>query len=64
MRTLSAAPLRIDVAVQVHAAHARLGGEGHELGVGHLVNLAAANAVLLLGQDDDAAAFGRFIGQR
>ena len=29
-----------------------------------LVDVAAAQAVLLLGQHDDAAAFGRFVGQR
>ena len=50
-------------AVEVDAAHPRLGREGNERGV-QLVHVAAAEAVLLLGQDDDAAAFGRFVGQR
>ena len=51
------------LAVDVHAAHPRLRGEGHEDGVRHLVDFPAADAVLLLGQDHDAASFGRFVGQ-
>ena len=48
---------------EVHAAHARLRGERHELGV-RLGDLAAAQVELLLGQHDDGAAFGRFVGER
>ncbi len=62
--TASAAPLRNLLAVHVDAAHARLRGERDELGVGQFMNFAAADAILLLGEHDDAAAFGRFIGQR
>ena len=50
-------------AVQVHARHAGLGGEGHEL---RLVRreFASANAVPLLGQHHNGAALGSFIRQR
>ncbi|MNT20214.1 hypothetical protein D3C72_1555160 [compost metagenome] len=48
---------------QVHPAHAGLGGEVHELG-SHGLDVALAQVELLLGQYDDAAAFGRFVGQR
>ena len=51
------------VAVDIDAAHARLRGEGHEDGVRHLVDFPAADAVLLLGQDHDAAPFRRFVRQ-
>ena len=37
--------------------------KGTKLGVRHFVNLAAADAVFLLGQHDDAAAFRRFVGE-
>jgi hypothetical protein len=59
----STAPLRIDDARQVDAAHARLRGEGHE-GRVQLIHVAAADAVLLLGEHDDGAALRRFVGQR
>ena len=67
---VSGAPLRIAVSIgQVHAAHARLGGEGDEMHAAGRssargLDCAAAQAVLLLGQHDDAAPFGRFVGQR
>ena len=49
-------------AVEIHAAHAGLRGEGNEVGfvLGHF---AAADVVFLLGQHDDGAAFGRLVGQ-
>ena len=50
-------------AVQVHAAHPRLRGEGDERRA-ELLDLALADAVLLLGEDDDAAALGRLVGER
>ena len=65
----SAAPLRTRmvgcgaVGVKIHAAHARLRGEGHERRV-RLVHFAGAQVELLLGQHHDAAAFGRFVGER
>jgi hypothetical protein len=48
--------------VEIHAAHAGLRGEGDEvrLVLGHL---AAANVVLLFGQDHDGAALRRLVGQ-
>src|SRR5262249_1381267 len=49
-------------AVQVASAHARLRREGNELRA-HLFNVACAQLVALLGQDDDGAPFWRFIGQ-
>ena len=49
-------------AVEIHAAHAGLGGERHEPGM-RLGHLAGAQIELLLGQDHDRAAFGGFIGQ-
>ena len=48
---------------QVDAAHASLGGEGHELGVDS-AQVASAQVVFLLGQHDDGAALGGFIGER
>ena len=51
------------VAVEIHAAHAGLGGEGDEFGMRQFVDLAAADAVFFLGEHDDAAAFGGFIGE-
>ena len=51
------------MAVDIHAAHPRLRGEGHEDGVRHLVDFPAADAVPLLGQDHDAAPFRRFVRQ-
>ena len=45
------------------ATHAGLRGEGDELGV-QLVHLARAEVELFLRQDDDAAAFGRLVGER
>ena len=50
-------------AVEVDAAHARLRAEGDELRAERL-HVAPANAVLLLGQHHDRAAFGRLVGQR
>ncbi len=47
----------------IDATHAGLCGEGHE-GRGKLLHVAAADAVFLLGQHDDRAAFGRFVGER
>ena len=49
-------------AVQVDATHPRLGRERHERGA-ELLDLALANLVLLLGQDDDAAPFGGLVRQ-
>ena len=48
---------------EIHAAHARLGGEGDELGVGR-GDVAPAQAVFFLGEHGDGAAFGGFVGQR
>ena len=62
--TEPAAPLRTLRAVDVHARHPGLGGEGDPLGAGQLALVALAQAVLLLGQDDDGAALGRLVGQR
>ncbi len=59
----SAAPLRICRPSKFDAAHPRLRGEGNERRA-QFVHVAAAQAVLLLGQHDDAAAFRRFVGQR
>ena len=60
--TESVAPLRMRRPSMIHAAHARLGGEGNEVGfvLGHF---AAANVVRLLGQHHDGAAFGSLVGQ-
>ena len=60
--TDSVAPLRIARPSIVQAAHARLRGERDELGL-VLGDLAAAQAVFLLRQHHDAAAFGRFVGK-
>ena len=49
-------------AVDFDAGHAGEGGEGDELGV-EVRELAAAEVVLLLGEDDDGAAFGSFVGE-
>ena len=49
-------------AVQVHAAHARLRGEGDEGGA-ELFDVPLADPVLLLGEDDDAPAFGGLVGE-
>ena len=51
--TASAAPLRICAAVEVDAAHPRLGGERHE-GRACICDVAAAEPKLLLGQRHDA----------
>ena len=48
--------------VHVQAAHARRGGERHELVL--LAELALAQAELLLGEHDDRAALGRLVGER
>ena len=50
-------------AVQVDAAQPRLSRERNERRA-QVVHVSPAQAVLLLGQHDDAAAFGRFVGQR
>src|SRR3989441_345497 len=50
-------------AVQVHAAHPRLGRERHEGGA-QLLDVALADRVLLLGQHHDAAPLRRLVGQR
>ena len=50
-------------AVEVDAADAGLRGKGNELGL-VAFELVAAQPVLFLRQDDDAASLGRFIGQR
>ena len=49
-------------AVEIDAAHAGLRGEGNEVGL-VLGDFAAADVVLLLGQHDDGAAFGRLVGE-
>jgi hypothetical protein len=49
-------------AVQVHAAHARLRRELHERRA-QLLDVALANAVLLLRQHDDAAPLRRLVGE-
>ena len=51
------------VRVQVDAAHPRLGGEGNK-GCLQLVHLAGAQSEPFFCQDDNAAALGRFIGER
>ena len=56
-------PLANLSAVEIDAAHPRVGREGNERGV-KLVYVASPQAVFFLGQDDDAAAFRRFVGQR
>ena len=48
-------------AVEIDAGHARLRGEGNERGF--IVQMAPAQAVFFLGQDDDGAAFGSFVGE-
>jgi hypothetical protein len=45
------------------AAHAALRGEGNEVGA-QLGEIAAANAVSLLGEHDDGAARGGLVGER
>ena len=54
--------MRIEEPSSVDAAHAGLRGEGNELGV-ELVHVAAANAVLRLGEDYDRAALRRLVGE-
>ncbi len=49
-------------AVDVDAAHSRIGGERNELRF-VLGDFAAAQAVFLLGQHDDRAPLGRFVGK-
>jgi hypothetical protein len=48
---------------EIDAAHARVRRERHE-GRPELVHVALAQAVLLLREDDDAAAFGSLVRQR
>ena len=48
---------------KIHAAHTGLGGKGHELRL-RRGQVAAAQAELFLGQDRNAAAFRRFVGER
>ena len=50
------------VAVVVDAAHAGLGGEGDEMGVGEFVQIPPPQAIFL-GQHHDAAALRGFVGQ-
>ena len=50
-------------AVEVDAAHPRLGGERHEAGA-ELVDVALAEPVALLGEHHDAAPLGGLVGQR
>ena len=50
-------------AFKIHAAHARLRGERNELRAGQFVNRPRADAEFFR-QHDDAAAFGRFVGER
>ena len=50
-------------AVDLDAAHPALRGERDELGA-ELVDVAAADAVFLLGQHDDRAALRRLVGER
>jgi hypothetical protein len=45
------------------AAHAALRGEGNEVGA-QLGEIAAANAVPLLGEHDDGTALGSLVGER
>ena len=49
--------------VEIDAAHAGLRREGDEAGLGQVVQAPSAHA-LLLGENDDAAAFRRLVGQR
>ena len=58
----SVAPFAQLAAFDVDAAHLRVGGERDELRVVR-GDVAAAQAVLLLGEHDDRAAFRRFVGQ-
>jgi hypothetical protein len=60
---MQAAPLRITGAVIIETAHAGLRGEGDEDGLGQLVDLATAEVVAFLCEDDDGAALGGFIGE-
>ena len=48
---------------QIDAAHAGLRREWHELGM-DAAQIASAEVVLLLGQNDDGAALGSFVGER
>src|SRR5512147_2028924 len=49
-------------ALEIDAADAALRGERDEMSV-YRCHLAAADAVLLLGEDDDRAAFRRFVAE-
>ncbi len=51
------------LAIDVEPAHAGLGGEGDEGGMGQFVNFPSADAVFILGEDDDAAAFRGLVGE-
>ena len=64
LRTLSAAPLRTIMPFRLTPLMRVCAVKATNSACGQLVNFAAADAVFLLGQDDDAAAFGGFIGQR
>ena len=50
-------------AAEFDAAHPRLGGERNELGV-ELLHVAAADAILLLGEHDDGAPLRGLVGER
>ena len=47
----------------IDAAHSRVRGEWNKLRVRHLVQLPSADSVFLFCEHDDAAPFGRFIGE-
>jgi hypothetical protein len=51
------------LAFKIHAAHARLRGERNETARRQFVDLPRADAKFFR-QHDDAAAFGRFVGER
>ena len=59
----SAAPLRICSPSMFTPLMRVWAVNGTNSACGQFVNLAAADAILVLGQHDDAAAFGRFIGE-
>ena len=48
---------------QVDAGHPGLRGERHPVGADQLAGVALAQAVPLLGEDDDRAALGRLVGE-
>ena len=66
----SAAPLRMERAGwpsnrgEIHAAHARLRGERERTARAAFGDFASAQSKLFLREHDDAAAFGRFVGER